>query len=320
MRSLSSGETRAITTPSRSMSAPSIVVVGGKIAPDDDEFVGAEEADLCGDGAGRRRVVAGDHGHADPGTPAGGECVGRARDAAGPRGRRGRAGSTPARRRQREAGGGAPSSGRLATASTRRPRSARAWSASTAPSGTEQRGSTASGAPFTRTRSPATTDMRRRRASNGNRARSGGFPQIGVLVDPDPVGERVERRLHRIAEGDPVAVLLDGAPGAAAAPRRAPPPRSAAAAADGSQRMSADRFVAGPVDHRSPGRHPDLDDGHLVAGERAGLVGADEGRGPERLDRLEVAHERVAGGHALGADRQRQRDGGQQPARARRRR
>ena len=64
-----------------------------------------------------------------------------------------------------------PEVGRPATARTRRPRSVNASSASATSSEGLHRGSTASGAPFTRTSSPTTTDMRRRRGSNGNRAR-----------------------------------------------------------------------------------------------------------------------------------------------------
>ena len=39
-------------------------------------------------------------------------------------------------------------------------------------------------------------------------------------------------------------------------------------------------------------------DGHLVGGERAGLVGADDGRAAERLHRRQAAHDRVLLGHA----------------------
>ena len=57
---------------------------------------------------------------------------------------------------------------------------------------------------------------------------------------------------------------------------------------------------------------------HLVAGERAGLVRADHGRGAERLDRRQLAHDGVGCGHAAHAEaqayrhdrRQRLRNGG----------
>ena len=44
---------------------------------------------------------------------------------------------------------------------------------------------------------------------------------------------------------------------------------------------------------------PEVRDGHAVLRQRAGLVGADGGRGAERLDRLEVLHEAVLLRHAL---------------------
>jgi len=49
-------------------------------------------------------------------------------------------------------------------------------------------------------------------------------------------------------------------------------------------------------------------DGHLVGGERAGLIGADDRRAAERLDRRQTAHDRVLLGHATRAERQARRD------------
>ena len=87
--------------------------------------------------------------------------------------------------------------------------SAIASSASSAPAVGRQRGrSTASGAPLTNSRSPTTTDMRRRRGSNGKRRRTGCGGFVGGDVDAEPAGEGVERRLHRVAVGDPATVLL----------------------------------------------------------------------------------------------------------------
>ena len=53
--------------------------------------------------------------------------------------------------------------------------------------------------------------------------------------------------------------------------------------------------------------------GHLVLRERAGLVGADDGRGAERLDRGELAHDGAALGHALHAEGERDRRDGREP-------
>ena len=68
-----------------------------------------------------------------------------------------------------------------------------------------------------------------------------------------------------------------------------------------------------------PSGRPGLDDGHLVAGEGPGLVGADERRRAEGLDRLEPPDEHAAASAMrCGPDGQGERDGGQQrpPARA----
>lgn len=49
-------------------------------------------------------------------------------------------------------------------------------------------------------------------------------------------------------------------------------------------------------------------DAHLVRGERARLVGADDVRAAERLDRGQAAHDRVFLGHLLRAEREAGRD------------
>ncbi len=66
---------------------------------------------------------------------------------------------------------------------------------------------------------------------------------------------------------------------------------------------------------RAAARQPDLGHGHLVACERAGLVAADHGRRPERLDRREPPHDRAPGGHALDPDGERDRHGDREPLR-----
>jgi hypothetical protein len=62
-------------------------------------------------------------------------------------------------------------------------------------------------------------------------------------------------------------------------------------------------------------RRPHLDDVHLVAGEGARLVRADEGRRAQGLDGLEAAHECVPAGHELGRPGEREGDRRQQPLR-----
>ena len=56
-----------------------------------------------------------------------------------------------------------------------------------------------------------------------------------------------------------------------------------------------------------------IDDGHLVLGEGAGLVGTDYLRAAESLDRSQLANYRVALGHVRDADGQHHRDDGDKP-------
>ena len=60
---------------------------------------------------------------------------------------------------------------------------------------------------------------------------------------------------------------------------------------------------------------PGPGDAHPVLGERAGLVGADDRRGPERLHRGQPLDQGTPAGHLPHPDRQRERDRGQQPFR-----
>ena len=48
-------------------------------------------------------------------------------------------------------------------------------------------------------------------------------------------------------------------------------------------------------------RNTNPTDGHLVGGESAGLVGADDRRAAERLDRRQTSHDRVLLGHTSSA-------------------
>ena len=71
------------------------------------------------------------------------------------------------------------------------------------------------------------------------------------------------------------------------------------------------RLVARSADVIVGARGDDLAHGHLVAGQRAGLVGADDRDRAQRLDARQPAHQGVAPHQALQADRQHQRhDGG----------
>jgi len=56
-------------------------------------------------------------------------------------------------------------------------------------------------------------------------------------------------------------------------------------------------------------------DGHLVGGERACLVGADDRRAAEGLDRRQTAHDRVLFGHTTSSESQARRDDGRQTLR-----
>jgi len=51
-------------------------------------------------------------------------------------------------------------------------------------------------------------------------------------------------------------------------------------------------------------------DRHLVGRESAGLVGADDRRAAERLDRRQTTHDRVLLGHTSSAERETRRDDG----------
>ena len=60
------------------------------------------------------------------------------------------------------------------------------------------------------------------------------------------------------------------------------------------------------------GEHAHPGDGHLVGGEGAGLVGADDGRAAEGLHRGQGAHDGVLLGHPAGAQSEASGDDGRQ--------
>jgi len=69
------------------------------------------------------------------------------------------------------------------------------------------------------------------------------------------------------------------------------------------------------VKKRNAAADTDPADGHLVGGERACLVGADDRRAAECLDRRQTAHDRVLLGHATSSESQARRDDGRQTLR-----
>ena len=221
------------------------------------------QPDLPRDRRRRRRMVAGDHRDADAGATARGD-----------RGRglvRGGSSSptspsnveVPLDARRRCAPRvGPPGRSRLATARTRRPRRSAASSAACASAGVAaQRGSTASGAPLTSSWSPATTDIRRRRGSNGKPT-----PHVRTRgsVAATSAPSRRASASSAASIGSPCATqtpsLLDGGAGRAAVAadaRRACAPRRSASG------LAVDRavgVVALARDAAPPVGRPHLDD------------------------------------------------------------
>jgi len=81
-------------------------------------------------------------------------------------------------------------------------------------------------------------------------------------------------------------------------------------------RLGADpclRFIAVALNQADSLRRPDLNHGHLIPGQGSGLVGADERRGPQGLDRFQPPHQGLAMRHPLRTHGQRQRHRRQQP-------
>ena len=143
-------------------------------------------------------------------------------------------------------------------------------------------------------------------------ARAGGAGLGGV--QPRLHRQRHQRALHRVAFGAPALRPLAQRGVVAQKPRldqrRA---RRAVGAVDralGGVADALDRALA--VGAQQVARD------HLVAGQRAGLVGADHRDGAQRLDRGQPADQRVARRHALHADRQRDGHDRGQPLRDRR--
>ena len=271
-----------------------------------------QQADLAGDRPPRwRRVVAGDHGDADAGPPARGERVGHAgarrvlqpdearaaQVALGRRRRRRRSGTRDGRRGDGEhpqaavapsgrgLGRGPAVAGAAGEHGVRRAlhRQHAVAPTPTSAAGAGRTGSAAAGGV-----------PRRRPATPTRRARASRAASIG---SPDR---------------DPPAVVVPDRGRWSSAPRRGPgrAPRPARRPVRRRRRRSARSRPRGPWPLPAGVQH--LDDGHLVAGQRAGLVGADERGRAERLDRLQAPDQGVARGQPLGAEGQRQGDGRQQ--------
>ena len=156
-----------------------------------------------------------------------------------------------------------------------------------------------------------------RAESNGStaRARSGAAPR-------GPTPARLGRDEQRPSVGSPSTGRASRAPSSA---RRCRAPRRPAAAEP--RGVGPGRPPAGGPRRRSPRprtpprprRCPGPAHGHLVTRQGAGLVGAHDGGGAQRLHRGQVPDDRVAARHPLHPDRQRDGDDRRQTLRDRRR-
>ena len=139
---------------------------------------------------------------------------------------------------------------------------------------------------------------------------------LGGLVGLGLTGRDDQRHLGRIADDLPLAVVLAQV---AVVRQRAGDKRRQHLGAHGLADIGtvhadhlADRRVAGAGDRDLAGRGDDAFDGHLVTGQRTGLVGADHGGGAQRLHGAELLDDGVVLGHALHAEREHDgHDGGQ---------
>ena len=140
----------------------------------------------------------------------------------------------------------------------------------------------------------------------------GGFLR---MTEAALLGDDEERALGRIADDRPRALRL-GQPGVVAedsgAQELAERRRVDDAPVDPE---AAEGLIADPFDLDRPPRRPEADDGHLVLRERARLVGADDGRLAERLDRRRGAGRGRAAAPCAGGDGERERHRRQEPFR-----
>ena len=140
-------------------------------------------------------------------------------------------------------------------------------------------------------------------------------PEAGVervRLEPRLAGGDEQGALGRIALHPPASVLLlEGGVvrpvgGAQGAPHLLPQ-RAVREGFPPAEELSLGG-VAGAGDVRPPAGGDQGAYGHLVAGQRPGLVAGDGGRGAERLHRRQAAHDGVARGHALHPDGEDGRD------------
>ena len=140
-----------------------------------------------------------------------------------------------------------------------------------------------------------------------------GAASAGLLVDdrhPLPLG--VERQLvDELALAEQLVAAADRAP----SPPAAAPPRSGRRSAPSalSRRARREHRCREELALVDAGRRAQRGDADPVLGQRAGLVGADDGRLAERLDRLQPAHDRAAPRHRPRAERERRGDGRGEP-------
>ena len=145
------------------------------------------------------------------------------------------------------------------------------------------------------------------------------FAREVVGVEASLPAERDQRALHRIARHAPFAIFVVEPRVVAEHPatqdvRRIGNSGRIVALVGG---QSAFGRIAGAADSQRVGGGEDMSHRHFVAGEGARLVGADDGGGTERLYGGQLPDDRLSRGHALHADRERDRNHGGQPFRDR---
>ena len=187
-----------------------------------------------------------------------------------------------------------------------------------------------SGAPFTKTTGrpsrACSVAMRRRAGSKGSSRVRGRRFRSSSTATPAFGGEHEQRRLGRIPHRAPTRIGVIGqrqrgvvARGDRLGQRAQPPvvlggaPARRRAGAVLPRELTLRRVArAGDREEAARGRafgQPEAGDRHLIGGERAGLVAADDARRSEGLDGGEPPHDRAAPGHALDARRERDRHG-----------
>ena len=152
----------------------------------------------------------------------------------------------------------------------------------------------------------------------------------GRVVEPALVRHDQERRLGRVSDDLPDGRIPPGFVAAQelrivaedagdqglaqrAADRCRVPARRCRTGRRGGRLDAAGTGVAGTADGERLAARPQLAYGHRVLGQRPGLVGADDGRAAERLDRRQLADDRAPFRHARDADRQGHRHRRRQP-------